>query len=54
MYTIKVLCDIIYKKEGDKMDIKYEEMTKQDYKDIKRLITEAWFSDYPFKEKYIK
>ena len=36
------------------MDIKYVEMTKKDHKDIKRLITEAWFSDYPFKEKYIK
>lgn len=36
------------------MDIKYEEMTKKDYEAIKRLITEAWFSDYPFKEKYIK
>lgn len=36
------------------MDIKYETMTKQDHKAIKRLITEAWFSDYPFKEKYIK
>ena len=36
------------------MDIKYVEMTKKDHKDIKRLITEAWFSDYPFKQKYIK
>lgn len=35
------------------MDIKYVEMTKKDHKDIKRLITEAWFSEYPFKEKYI-
>ena len=36
------------------MAIKYLPMTKEDHKDIKRLITEAWFSDYPFKEKYIK
>lgn len=36
------------------MAIKYLPMTKQDHKDIKRLITDAWFSDYPFKEKYIK
>ena len=36
------------------MAITYVPMTKQDHKDIKRLITEAWFSDYPFKEKYIK
>lgn len=36
------------------MAIEYMPMTKQDYNDIKRLITEAWFSEYPFKEKYIK
>lgn len=36
------------------MAIQYMPMTKQDHKDIKRLITEAWFSDYPFKKKYIK
>lgn len=36
------------------MAITYMPMTKKDHKDIKRLITEAWFSDYPFKEKYIK
>ena len=36
------------------MDIKYETMTKNDHKDIKRLITEAWFSDYTFKDFYIK
>ena len=36
------------------MDIKYEKMTKNDHKDIKRLITEAWFSDYTFKDFYIK
>ncbi len=36
------------------MAIQYMPMTKADYEDIKRLITEAWFSDYPFKEKYIK
>ena len=36
------------------MAITYVPMTKQDHKDIKRLITEAWFSDYPFKKKYIK
>jgi hypothetical protein len=29
-------------------------MTKNDHKDIKRLITEAWFSDYTFKDFYIK
>lgn len=36
------------------MDIKYEQMTKKDHKDIKRLITEAWFADYTFKDFYIK
>lgn len=36
------------------MDIKYEQMTKDDYGTIKKLITEAWFSDYPFDEKYIR
>jgi len=36
------------------MAIEYMPMTKKDHKDIKRLITEAWFGDYPFKEKYIK
>lgn len=36
------------------MAIKYLPMTKKDHKDIKRLITEEWFSEYTFKEKYIK
>lgn len=36
------------------MNIKYMKMKKKDYKDIKRLITETWFTDYPFKNKYIK
>lgn len=36
------------------MDIKYVEMTTKDHKAIKRLITQAWFGEYPFKEKYIK
>lgn len=36
------------------MAITYMPMTKQDYNEIKQLITEAWFSDYPFKKRYIK
>lgn len=36
------------------MKIKYEQMTKNDYPEIKKLINKAWFNEYPFKEKYIK
>ncbi len=36
------------------MEIKYEKMTKSDYPEIKNLIKEAWFNEYPFARKYIK
>ena len=36
------------------MEIKYEKMTKSDYPEIKNLIKEAWFNEYPFGRKYIK
>ena len=35
------------------MEIRYEKMSKKDYADVKRLITEAWFSDYPFPKEII-
>lgn len=36
------------------MDIIYTDMTKKDYPDVKRLIKEAWFSEYNFSKRMIE
>ena len=36
------------------MNIEFRKKNHKDYKQIKRLINEAWFKDYPFKKSTIK